>query len=787
VKSDLYLNDGELVIPYGGTLVFSGASIKGLTDNSKLIGAGDLDYREGTVDFTTRPGAKLIVTEEFRGAYVRLPDDPADGRPILANSSQIVYIQPRFDDFTTYVSTQVPPSPIFGSYGGILALKAPENGNITEAQATALKENTKGLKVYIVGKVKFLSDITLKNEGPGTVPPPQASSESRGILANYNNDLDEDDLNTLVVAGDVDVNGYKVDANGFTVWGALLDTTPPTGKVLTTANTPLVAYTARLTRPVFEGPVHLYAPIVNGFDNTVWFKNDVVIDGPAAFTEARFEGNATFNGYVSFANPGANGIVFAGSDVELQKKITFNAGAEFVSGFTLDGSTGYEAGSVSFTVRGKAPVKFSYKPSLENFNSIVGVVDPDEENAGRIELSPPEGAELNEYLTYNNVTIRTPVKIGTQATFNGKTVFEKDVTFGTQSIDFNTGANSELIVKGTAKVEEGINFGTASYNINNLVFGTISAGNYQVYLGTAGAAYGGLGSAAVRTIGEATFTEGNYYGIGKNVTINGIVFASTVDTGTASLSVPAGKSKVVIGGKKITVDGTISSLKQAVVTLKEGQSISAAGSKSELVFYSAEAGTEPAGIQIRGYLDKTGNFTVNSGSVKLNSVKLEGLNNVVASVKVEKETELIVPLQATLSVGTASLIVNNTLNSRIVLGGTAAGPGSGSFSAIVLTSNGTLSVNSFNKNTSAIGGWIVAGTTGAGGNGVALIGSTATGGFGTVSGNTYNKATAAGTANVITQGVQFVGTTATAEAGSVAASGEAPRNKIFSFAEYSDE
>jgi hypothetical protein len=765
VKSDLYLNDGELVIPFGGTLVFSGASIKGLTDNSKLIGAGKLNYPSGTVDFTTRPGAKLIVTEEFRGAYIRLSDEPTDTRPILANSGQIVYIQPRFEDFMTYVSTGERPSPIFGSYDQILALRAPVDGNITVEQAKALRENTNGLKVYIVGKVKFLSDITLKNEYPGTIPPPPASSESRGILANYNNDLDEKDVNTLVVAGDVDVNGYCVDADGFTVWGALLDATPPTGKVLTTATTPLVAYTAQLTRPIFEGPVHLYAPIVNGFDNTVTFKNDVIIDGPAAFTEALFAGNATFNGHVSFTDPGATGIVFGGpDDGSPPNEITFNSGAEFASDFKLLNDNGYKAGSVSFVVRGNAPVKFSYNPSVEIFEKILEGVNFDDENVGvgRIELSP-KTTTLDKYIYYKNVTVRPTVTIGTAATFAGKTVFEKDVTFGTQGIAFGTeGASaavpSELIVKGEAKFTETANFGSTSYNINNFVFGT-SATNIAFGLGTASSADG---ENVTRIIGKASFTNGVYTDIGtQGVLIGGILFKADDDSADGTASVVVAKDETVyIDNAGIAVTGT-GSLINTVVTLKSDQSINLVYRKdephSQLVFYEEDGITpvEPAGIRIVGILTKSGSFKVAGASVDLNKGELMGLNNSV-TVTVGANTNLVVPLQTTLEIGTASLTVAN--GGSITLGGTAAGAGAGSFSAIHLV-NGTLSTGS-TKTKKAYGGdaYIVAGSTANASVSypMALIGSASNGSWGTYS------------SNIITTAISFVGSEGLT-AGSIAA------------------
>jgi hypothetical protein len=445
---------------------------------------------------------------------------------------------------------------------------------------------------------------------------------------------------------------------------------------------------------------------------------------------------------VSFAYPGANGIVFAGADDKPQKKITFNAGAEFATDFRIDDGVGFAAGSVAFNVRGKAPVKFSYAPSLDNFDRIESGVIPGEENEGRIELSPPEGTKLDKYLYYKNATIRPSVTIGTQATFAGKTDFEKDVTFGVSSIEFGTeGTDSELIVKGAATLKDTINFGTASYNINKLVFGTTGL---TFNLGTASSADN---AKATRTIGEAVFTEGSYTDIGtQGILISGIKFEADDDSedGTASVIVPPDVT-VTIGGNKIEVKGGDAQLINTVVTLNNGQSINPVGSESKLVFYEGDGldAEEPSGIRITGVLGRTGEFKVTGGSAELNSGKLTGLNNGV-TVTFNKDTELIVPLQSTLEIGTASLDLSK---GSIVLGGTEAGAGAGSYSAIKLI-NGTLSTGS-PKNKKAYGGdaYIIAGSTGSSGVPMALIGSASDGAWGTWS------------SNIINSSVVFIGTT----------------------------
>jgi hypothetical protein len=842
VRSPLHLNDGELVIPRGKTLKFEDAFItgEGLTSNSKLIAGRDskLVYSQGSkVDWTVRPKAKLIVTEAFQNTYIRLVDtEEENGKPITAKAEQIVYIYP-FADFLAHAAS--PGSvPGFGSYGKILALESP--GTIGAAEAEALAANTKGLKVYLVGDVTLASNIKLKNEGPGTVGAP-ALTESRGILANYNTDLDADGLNTLVVAGDVYLNGYSVEADGFTVWGTLKDDdTTAIGKDVTLGKTPLVAYAAKLSNPIFNGPVRLIAPLLNGFNFTVTFKDDVTIDGPIAFYEALFEGNATFNGYVTFTKPGATGIVFASREgangVADAKTIKFKAGAEFYTDFKIDDSEGYDAGSVSFELYGKTPVKFvnGVLPTVFTFGELVkgvGAAKPGDDGIrGRIEISPDDGTKLDKYTDYQNVTVRTPVVIGTVATFTGSNVFEKDVTFGTNaaihdfltvegnatfnesigettSVKFGTtgitingsvvfgssavfNAPGFLNVGGKASFSTGeVDFGTASFNIAEIEFGTVGVKGVQ--FGTAANAYGGAGSAAVKTIGKATFKNGQYTGIGKNVTINGIVFASESGSGTASLMVP-GTGSVVIDKDKLTVAGTVVSLLNAAVTLNSGKSIAPGGTAAELVFYEAETTppTEPAGIKLSGVLTADGSFKVTGGAATLTSTSLIGLNNSVADVLLGQNTELFVPLEGTLSIGTASLVVYNNLNSRLVLGGTAtAAKTYGSFSAVVLAENGSLSVNKFDAKKSAYNGWVVVGSRSSI-QGLALVGQNAGGTFGFVEGSTYynhdpSEGGYGGIANVITKGVSFAtgGTRATATAGSTAAQGGgvADSTKLFFF------
>jgi hypothetical protein len=717
VTSPLYLYDGELVIPYDKTLVLDGVEITGLSDNSKLIGAGILRYPSGkTVDWRTRPGAKLIVTEAFKNSYIRLDGEVEDVRPFVAYENQIVYIQ-TFDDLLAYAASHE-SVPGFYSYGGILALKTP--GTITEAHAKALAENTRGLKVYIVGNVSFSSDITLPNTG-ATVPPYETTTASRGILANYQPELDGTGKHTLVIAGDVSVNGRSVKADGFSVWGTLRDTTDGLAKEVTKDGTPLVAYTVDLYGPIFEDTVHLFGPTVNAFGPTATFGKAVTIEGPVVFREAKFNGAAVFNGHVTILKQGAKGVVF-------NDTVAFNGGGAIDSKF--------DVANGSLSVAKDSRVKFGFDLDEEFFSIVVGGI----KDAASVELSVAPDKEL-KYTDYKNTIIITGnANVGTVATINGNVTFNDDVTFGTQ---VTIGGTATLTVNGTAEFKKNADLGgtdstgsSATVYIKNPIFNG-SAGSNYTYTNINNLMIGGSGPDKPAFI------------------INGD--DSTYGGGTATLVLDGGAQLTVSDGKlKLTGVGTISG---AAITLNDGSGL-ALGSAATLNFGLPDDSGVPYGTPTVTFTSNNkngGGFAV-KGEVEMSEgLKGKGESPAIVTVNGDLFMELKLGL---LPIDNATLDISKSGDHKIIFAGTISPTIQGS-AAITLTNTGTL-ITSKGKATNGM----IIGTQGASAGTVSLItGSTSTSGWGTLSGTNYPGDASGSISNAITRETSFTkeGTIATVD------------------------
>jgi hypothetical protein len=284
-----------------------------------------------------------------------------------------------------------------------------------------------------------------------------------------------------------------------------------------------------------------------------------------------------------------------------------------------------------------------------------------------------------------------------------------------------------------------VNFGTAGFNITEAVFG--SSGAAGVYFGTAASQNGTL---AVKTLGKATFTYGDYKGIGK-VTIGGVVVESDdPGTGTASVTVhPAGT--VTFGGNAITVSGTRAHLKGAVLT-SLGKIDIGNDPKAVLWFNDEGDNTELLnGITLTG----TGNLSFGGGLVTLAKGELTGLNNSVTTT-IPSDLILTVPLQNTFNITNVGVTVAE--GGSIVVGGTSGGnvgATGGTFAAIGLLNERTyIRVDGGSQAIGTIGTekYIVAGTTSS--NSIALVGSASS-----------SNAWGSYSSNIIHSAVDFVGTT----------------------------
>jgi hypothetical protein len=729
VTTPLYLYSGELVIPRGKTLRFDNVGIEGVTDNSKLIGAGTLIYPSGkTVDWRDKPGARLIVTEAFKNQYVG--DSPDSGKPLVADENQIVYIKP-FADFRAHAAS--PGSvPGFYSYYGILALESP--GIITEADAKALGEHTKGLKVYIVGNVTSFSakiDLTT-TANANTVPVyTPAASASSGVLANYDNALDADGVTTLVVAGDVsNMNGKSVKADGFTVWGTLKGSADGFGKEVTEGkDTKLVAYTALLNGPIFEGPVQLAGPIVNEFGTAVTFSGDVTINGPSRFTEAKFDGNATFNGHVTFLKRVAGGVYFNGAIVE------FTAGAEIGSELTFGDAPDGE--DVTLKISGSAPVKFvGFDPSDTLFVKVSSA-------GGKAELSasPDKPLEFSSYegnliITGDAVVVGTASTEGETIDINGNVTFDGTVTF---DAPIELSGTASLTVNGNATFNNGVNFGTISEEGGSHAAVYIKNPTFN-------------GTEAVT--GIADLKIGGSGPDNPGIIVNGYT-DSNAGAGTASLKLSEESQLTTSGGKlKLLGAGSITG---AVVTLNSGSGLELAkDAQLNFLIPGAEGGTPT--VTFAGTGKNGGGFTVNSGELLLSN-SLKGTTSSSgeapkADVWVSNDLELTLE-QGYLPIENAILNLNKGGAASKIIFATMSALRGGSQSALVLSSGGELITN---KGKAA--GGIIIGTQGASEGTVSLItGSTSTSGWGTLAGTNNPGDINGSISNVITKATLFTGGT----------------------------
>jgi hypothetical protein len=505
VVSDIYLGNYELVIPAGKTLDFDtiGKSIRGITDESKIIAQGTLilDDNQAKLDFTATPGAKIIADTDFINKHVAVnyyTDDPAaptgkwtdadwenagiKERPsankddtsvkIFATWKQIVLID-TFENFENYGEEGSKPLVFIDGISGLpkyLAINAPQR-EINGDDVEVINKRAGGLRFYLVGEpVKFnfngldhVLDLTkypdlpeyykiwapVPTESTPTPPPDPNGGNSVFYTAGSNRNYP-----SLTIAGSMKISDGKIKApGGLTVWGIVDNTgVKPGSTVIMDGTTPFTAWTAFLYGAEFGGPVNLLGSIASDFSGPVTFNDKLQIAGPVTFQQGIFKGEVLFGNSVQFP---PNDPSKAPLPIDFQDKVTFvgdvrlNEGAEFTPG---KDNTYYR--SITGIDFDKIDTNLTHKGGDASYKI-----------SGNTVTRPASGSySVDVVVSGENVTVTgsDPVHFVKNATFEGDVTFEVLPKFGTVSAAVAAdaaGSRTTTVINGLAVFKKGADFG----------------------------------------------------------------------------------------------------------------------------------------------------------------------------------------------------------------------------------------------------------------------------------------------------------------------------------------
>jgi hypothetical protein len=312
-------------------------------------------------------------------------------------------------------------------------------------------------------------DFSIYKEWKPELPPvggndPAGGGNGSGSLFAYGGNED----GSLTVAGNADVRSGQITApGGFTVWGVLEnkgDSVDTSGSgPITSGNTPVTAWTARLKGVSFGGKVSLLGSITNTFGPSVSFDGHAEISGPSMFNNARFEKGAKFNGTVTFAKD---------ETATDNKPVVFKGEIVFADNAYLHDAIDYTG-----------PTKITFYKKIDGvpYNDVAKYFSSgDSSSSVGVPLTtiekPTEGGGSfgqNMVFTAKEVTVKDEVKFAKDVTFEGNVTFNGKPSFGTVSTTFSGGSQTTTIIKGLAVFEDGADFGGTLGNDNKPTSNTV--------------------------------------------------------------------------------------------------------------------------------------------------------------------------------------------------------------------------------------------------------------------------------------------------------------------------
>jgi hypothetical protein len=507
--NNIRLGDNELVIPAGKTLDLAseGVILKGFTKNSKIIAWGDgkINFSSAQKSVQLPTGALIIADEEFINANVKVeyfaksdgiqyqqtawdtngipdPDRPTAGdtAPFRVFWDQIVIIK-TFEDFKGYTKPATAPAetaPLNGRgykfQDKYVAVKAPENGEITSDEVGEINKKAQDLCFYLAGepvifsfpneKIELKKDVVDSNEYYKKWEPNSTAIITTSSVFNYiDNSGAADRKGSLVVAGDIDFRHGTVKApGGLTVWGVLKNSqrNDTSTDNITDDETPFTAWTVRLNGATFNDDVTLLGSVANTFGGAANFSGKTRITGSSTFNGATFGELAVFSGPVTFngTKGGASASVKFEGDVVFADNVFINAKVSFDP--NKDNRFYKLLGGLSFDEL----AKYKLKPGDNDTTILIS-----EKN-----ISPPDDAAsmtsvnfvFTEDVIFKNGTYHFPKKV----------TFENSLTTSAGSLSFAetpefkgtvTGGGS-ITVTGTDKVTfaKTVNIGYGKFNVD---------------------------------------------------------------------------------------------------------------------------------------------------------------------------------------------------------------------------------------------------------------------------------------------------------------------------------
>jgi hypothetical protein len=680
---------------------------------------GDVDAQEGTVKAAgfTVWGRLLDSTATMGSATITTGEITLDGTPFVG--------------YTAYLNGAKFDGPVLfkGSMPSDFGLAVTFNDNVTITGPVVIRD------ALFAKSARFDNDVTVLN------------AISSGVRFVGPTDNADGTKNTVVFAGQLLIHSPKFELGVLEDQTSLNKSNVPTFTVTPEAvsldgvlkaaslnGVPTVSVTVD-SKPLMSTTYEYYGGTATlvvtkdarigtqaTIDGVLRFNNNLTFGTQATLSDTSdvyVAGDVTFEG-VQEANK-INGTLSVAGNAEFKDLADLGTAGVTIGHDVVFGSQatiGDNSGKGSLSVTGNATFNGDQSIGLYGTISIGGNATFNHiADTGTAGITIDGNATFGSQATIGDVSGKATLTVKGNATFGtgavdvaGTLLVDGDATFNTKE-QVKLGTASVITIKGNAS------FGGDG---NTLIFGT------QASTQTAAAgskSFGGL------TLKRGTFIVGQPLYLGKD---GGVILTGTTSNTGGTITVPSNSDAISVAKNTNTLgaSGDLVSVKGVMVTLNAGAGVNISNNTAKIALYEKIEDAETHGIILTG----NGGFQVTEHPVKLTASRIEGLATANKGVVTMSGGTIIVPIQKTFTVGTATVQVNG---GGILLGGTLSPGGidTGTFSALELeASGGILKTTNGTATGAGAGSFVVAGkgTDGA----MHLIGTIASApGFGTYSSN----------------------------------------------------